>query len=274
MENLTGRFEGNYFGWIKEQLVSVPKSMWTMWGFGAGMETILFLTGQIQFITFMALLGTLFGMACVCSMASGHPINGMLGAVSVIAYITVNLPAHHYFSVLDQLFFLFLIDIPLMLKWRTWGRGDNSEIKNLIDVDSLKNTFSTGESKFGKKILSIIKNIFKAFWKYLLVIIAVLALWFALYHIGHLRIMNDYNVYWDSLALAIGAVASVLCFTRYTQTYTLWLVSDAVNIALWFYALKDGYSQAALPMLAMTLFYTASAVYGRFFAIWNGKKQK
>ena len=96
-------------------------------------------------------------------------------------------------------------------------------------------------------------------WVY--VVVVILAAWFVLYYVG--IYLHDTNPLWDALALAIGGTASWLCFRQYSTTYTLWLISDFVNIALWFTALKDGYSQAALPMLAMTLFYLATAVVGK-----------
>ncbi|MDD9148455.1 MULTISPECIES: nicotinamide riboside transporter PnuC [unclassified Sporolactobacillus] len=233
------RFEGSYGQWLKQQLTSIPTVPWTMFGFGVGAETVVFLTGTINWLTFLSFVGVFFGMGCVCSMSSGHTINGLLGAISVVAYVIVNLQAHHWFSIIDQLCFFFLIDLELLMTWRTWGRGKNYNIKSL----SIK--------------------------QWTVTVVVILAAWFGLYHLG--LITADNNPVWDSLALAIGGTASFLCFRRYTQTYTLWLISDFVNVALWFYALKDGYSPASLTMLVMELFYTATAIYGRFFSIWTGK---
>lgn len=177
-----------------------------------------------------------------------------MGTVSVAAYIYVNLTAGHWFSVVDQLFFFFLIDLELLLTWRTWGRGKNAEMKTLVSFDK--------GSSFGHKV----KQWFTSKWP--LVIVTILVLWFGLYHLG--IILNDSNPFWDALTLAIGATASFLCFRRYAVTMKIWVFSDIINICLWFTALQEGYSQAALPMLVMTIFYTITALYGT--TVWRPTK--
>lgn len=259
------KFTGTYFQWIKEELSGWDTFPWLLFGFGAGFELATLLLGKINSIAIITFIGTFFGMWCTVAMSAGgydkngnrvrsHSINGLMGSLSVIAYIIVNYSAGHWFSIIDQLFFFFLIDAPLLWTWRTWGRGKNSKMNSVL-------TFDEGSS-IGHKI----KQYFTSKW--MLIIPIILVLWFALYHVGLLT--NDSNPVWDALALSIGATASYLCFRRYTQTYTLWLISDFVSIALWFTALRDGYSTAALPMLVMTIFYLATAIYGKL--VWKVDK--
>ena len=235
------RFEGTYLQWLKEELTGWDRFPWALFGFGVGFQLAILLLNPINWIAVVSFIGIFFGMWCTVAMGAGgydsegnrvssHAINGLLGSISVIAYVIINVSAGHYWSVLDQLVFLFLIDLPLLTNWRTWS-GKSTEIKGL--------------TKMG--------------WLY--VIVAILAAWFVLYYVG--IYLHDTNPLWDALALAIGGTASWLCFRQYSTTYTLWLISDFVNVLLWFTALKDGYSQAALPMLAMTLFYTATAIVGK-----------
>lgn len=259
------RFEGNYWQWLKEELTGWDTFPWSLFGFGVGFEFATLLLGKIDLISIVSFIGIFFGMWCTVAMASGgtdrngnrvqsHAINGLLGSVSVAAYIYVNLTAGHWFSIVDQLFFFFLIDVELMFTWRTWGRGNNSAMKSVVDFDK--------GSSLGHKIKQWATS------KWPLIIVIILALWFGLYHLG--IVLNDSNPVWDSLALSIGAVASWLCFRRYTSTFSLWIISDLVNVTLWFTALQEGYSQAALPMLVMTLFYTVVAIYGRL--VWRPTK--
>jgi nicotinamide mononucleotide transporter len=84
--------------------------------------------------------------------------------------------------------------------------------------------------------------------------------------------LNDTNPIWDAIVLIIGATASLLVFKGYGDSYSLWLLSDAVTIILWFTAFMDGYSASALPMLLTMLFYLMTALYGRFFAVWSKRK--
>ena len=245
------KFTGSYFQWLKQELTGWDRFPWGLLFFGVGFELSTTIAAPITWQSIVAFIGIFFGMFCVVAMSAGgydtdgnrvvsHAINGYFGAVSVIAYIIVNINAQHYFSVIDQLFFFFLIDVELMFTWRTWGRGKNSEIRQL-------------------KVK-----------QWVLAVAVILGLWLVLYHIGQIPALGEHNALWDSLALAIGSVASYLCFRRYTETYSLWLISDVVNIALWFSALQHGYSAQSLPMLIMTLFYFVSAIYGRIVWRKNG----
>ena len=240
MQN-TERFEGTYLQWLKEELSGWDRLPWGLFGVGVGFQLAILLLNPINWISIVSFVGIFFGMWCTVAMGAGgynskgervssHAINGLLGAISVAAYVIINLSAGHYWSVLDQMVFLFLIDLPLLINWRTWN-GKSTEIKGLT----------------------------KTGWLY--VVIAIVLAWIVLYFLG--VALKDTNPVWDALTLAIGGTASWLCFRQYSTTYTLWLLSDFVNIVLWFTALKDGYSQAALPMLAMTGFYFATAVIGK-----------
>lgn len=233
-------FTGSYWQWLKEELLSIPKTPWFFFGLGVGIELALFLTAPINLLSVIAFISTCFGIGCVCAMSSGNTINGLLGAISVVGYVIINFQAHHWFSIFDQLCFFLLIDVPLMKNWRNWGRGKDTNIKSL---------HAKG---------------------WVITAILILIEWAVFY--GLAVVTKDSQPITDALVLAIGATASWLCYKRYTQTYSLWLISDCINAILWFVALKDGYSQSSLPMLAMTLFYTATSIYGRFFSVWNGKR--
>lgn len=240
------KFTGSYWEWLKEELTGWDNFPWILFGIGTGFQLALLLTGTINWISIVAFIGVFFGQWCTVAMGAGgyrivdgvkqrvysHSINGLLGSLSVVAYIIVNIQAHHWFSVIDQLFFFFLIDVELMMTWRTWGRGKDNVIKALT----------------------------KKGW--VAVVATILVAWGALYFVGVWT--NDAQPVTDALVLAIGATASYLCFRRYSTTYSLWLCSNVINLILWLVALKDGYSQAALPMLVMTIFYMSTAIMGKF----------
>ena len=125
-----------------------------------------------------------------------------------------------------------MIDLGLMVNWRTWGQGKNNVIKTLT----------------------------KRGWLY--VILAIIIAWIVLYFVG--VELHDTNPVWDALTLAIGGTASWLCFRRYSQTFTLWICSDVVNVILWFTTISQGISSASIAMFAMTIMYFVTAIMGKF----------
>src|SRR5699024_2249075 len=105
---------------------------------------------------------------------------------------------------------------------------------------------------------------------WVLTIICMLLLWWPVFWIY--TQLGDTNPDWDALVLIIGGTASLYVFVGYGDSYTLRLLSDAVNILLWVTALFAGYSANSLPMLLTMSFYLATALYGRFWSIWSKPK--
>lgn len=231
------RFEGNYVQWLGVEFKKINLVAAMIWFFGIGFQTALLVTNPITWQAFVTYLATVVGLGCTVYMMVGAPINGLLGLINVFGFVTVNLFAHHWWSVVDQIIFACAIDIPLMMKWRTWGQDFGAKVRKL----HLKGWMVT--------ILSIVVE------------------WGILFQVA--RLLKDSQPAVDALVLAFGATASILCVMHVSNTYTLWLAEDVVNVLLWFYALKDGYSPAALPMLISTLMYTATAIYGQFFSVWH-----
>ena len=244
------RFTGNYLQWLKDELTGIEPFAWALYGFGVGLNTMSYVSAPITWLSTVAYVAILFGFACTVAMAAkgwkrfvdknymtkerlvvGRSINGLLGAVSVIGYIIVNLSAGHWWSVLDQLVFFFAIDLGLIINWRTWGRGKNATVKDPTIV------------------------------QWLVIVLAILVSWGVLYPLGVL--LHDSQPVVDALVLAVGGVASVLYVKRFTGTYYLWLFANLINLVLWFGALKDGLTPVALSMLVMTMLYLVSSIYGR-----------
>ena len=230
----------NYLKWLGTELKSINAAGGIMLAFIVGVQLAFFLTAPITGLSFVTLVATLVGSACTVYMMLGKPINGWLGLISALGFIYVNWSAGHYASVLDQLVFIALIDVPLILTWKTWGH----KVEN------------------GVKFLS------KRGW--ILTLAGMLILWYPVMLIYSQ--LGDTNPLWDSIVLIIGATASLYVFKGYGDSYSLWLLSDGVNIMLWLSAAIVGYSASSLPMLLTMAFYLATAIYGRFFSIWKGNK--
>lgn len=229
-----------YFKWLKEEIKSINTAGAIMLAFMFGVQLALLLSGDITAKALITFVATIVGSACTVYMMVGKPINGLLGLISAIGFIYINWSAGHYASVLDQLVFVALIDVPLMIKWRTWEHRVEGGVKFL--------------SRRG----------------WLLTIAGMLAVWaVATYAYTQL---GDTNPLWDSLSLTIGAIASIYVFRGYGDSYTLWLLSDVANITLWATALMANYSASALPMLLMMAFYLMTALYGRFWSVWSHHK--
>ena len=230
----------SYLKWLGTELRSINAAGGVMLAFIIGVQLAFYLSAPITGLSTITLVATLVGSACTVFMMLGKPINGLLGLISAAGFIYINWTAGHYASVLDQLVFVALIDLPLIFTWKTWWH----KVEN------------------GVKFLS------KTGW--VLTLAFMLAFWYPM--MLAYEALGDSNPLWDSIVLIIGATASLYVFKGYGDSYTLWLLSDFVNIALWVSALFAGYSASSLPMLLTMSFYLATAVYGRFFSIWKGRK--
>ena len=230
----------NYLKWLGTELKSINTAGGVMLAFIIGVQLAFYLSAPITGLSTITLVATLVGSACTVYMAMGKPINGLLGLISAIGFIYINWTAGHYASVLDQLVFVALIDLPLIFTWKTWGH----------------------------KIENGVKFLGKTGW--VLTLAFMLAFWYPM--MLAYEALGDSNPLWDSIVLIIGATASLYVFKGYGDSYTLWLLSDFVNIALWVSALFAGYSASSLPMLLTMSFYLATALYGRFWSIWRGNK--
>lgn len=229
-----------YFKWLKEEIKSINTAGGFMLAFMLGVQLAFLLTSELNTMALVTFAATMVGSACTVYMMIGKPINGLLGLISAIGFIYINLNAGHYASVLDQLVFVVLIDLPLLIKWRTWEHRVEGGVKFL--------------SRRG----------------WLLTIAGMLVVWaVATYAYTQL---GDTNPLWDSLSLTIGAIASIYVFRGYGDSYTLWLLSDVANITLWATALMANYSASSLPMLLTMAFYLMTALYGRFWSVWSKRK--
>lgn len=236
-------FTGNYFQWLKYQFMGWDRWPWFLFGVALGLQSMNYVLNKITWITTVSWISTIFGSLCTCAMmakaidpltgkvVTSRAVNGLLGAISVVGFIIVNLSMRHYFSVVDQLTFFCLIDAELLGQWRTWGRGKKSSIKKLTNK---------GYAYAG---------------------IAMLIAWAVLYGIA--GFLKDQQPIWDSLVLAMGAVASWLCFKRYSLTYKIWVCSDLVQICLFVATImQQGFSGQALAMALNYAFYLATAIVG------------
>ena len=230
----------SYLKWLGTELRSINAAGGVMLAFIVGVQLAFYLSAPITWLSTITLVATLVGSACTVFMMLGKPINGLLGLISAAGFIYINWSAGHYASVLDQVVFVALIDLPLIFTWKTWGH----------------------------KIENGVKFLNKTGWA--LTLGFILMAWYPM--MLAYQALGDTNPLWDSIVLIIGAMASLYVFKGYGDSYTLWLLSDFVNIALWVSALFAGYSASSLPMLLTMSFYLATALYGRFWSIWKGNK--
>lgn len=238
-----GAFTGSYLAWIKSEFAQAKGNVavWGIWAFGLGFQLALFLMGDINALSITTLAATMIGLLTTVFMMIKAPINGLFGLISAFGFIAVNWSAGHYASVLDQVVFILLIDLPLLLRWRTWH------------VEAGKVT----------KFLSV-KG-----WA--ITIVAMLIAWYPTMLV--LQKLHGNSPFWDAIVLIIGATASIYVFRGYGDSYYLWTASNIVNIALWVSALQDGYSQASLPMLVSMIMYMTTAIFGATHN-WSRKSAK
>ena len=237
------KFEGNYIQWLWHEIkTGTNKVALSIMFFGIGFQLSLLINGDVNWITIMTFLATIVGLFCTTLTMNGSPANGIIGLISVAGFVAVNASAGHWWSVLDQIIFMCAIDIPLMIKWKTWGQNLDSKMRKLTPIQWL-GTFAI-----------------------------IAGLWFILHPVAIM--LNDSSPTWDSLVLAIGATASVYCMLHVSDLFVLWLIEDIMNVGLWSYALIQGYSPAAMAMLVSALMYTATAIYGQFFSVWHKNNKR
>ena len=227
----------NYIKWVGSQLKGQGVAGWVIWLFGLAFQLGLMLgQGNVTLTSLIALLATVIGLLCTTTMMSGKPVNGLLGLISAIGFIYINWTSGHYASVLDQLVFVALIDIPLIFMYKKW----EDEVKN------------------GVKLLT------PRGW--VVTVLAMLIVWLPMTWVY--TQLGDTQPLVDSAVLIVGATASLYVFFGYADSYSLWLVGDVINLVLWFTALQNGLSTASMAMLVSTLMYTFTAIYGRTH-FWN-----
>lgn len=123
----------DYFKWLIEEIKSINVAGGVMLSFIIGVQLAFYLSSPITLLSTITLVATLVGSACTVYMMIGKPINGLLGLISAIGFIYINWSAGHYASVLDQLVFILLIDLPLILTWRNWGDRVKNGVKFLTN---------------------------------------------------------------------------------------------------------------------------------------------
>lgn len=244
-------YKGNYWNWLKMQFTDLDRFAWLLYGIGMGFQFALYISQPLTLMSTIAFVAIGFGFLTTIMMAakgwvktkesngsikehlvSGRSVNGLLGAISVIGYIIVNVSAGHWWSVIDQLIFFFAIDLAMIVKWRTWGNGDDEPTKDANFKD------------------------------WLLIAFAILVGWGILEPVGVW--LGDTQPVVDSLVLAFGAVASILYVKRNSASYLVFMGANVINIILWVGAMQKGLSPEAPAMLSMTILYMISSAYGYY----------
>src|SRR5699024_5863047 len=121
----------NYLKWLGTELKSINAAGGVMLAFIIGVQLAFYLSAPITGLSTITLVATLVGSACTVYMMIGKPINGLLGRISASGFIYINWTAGHYASVLDQLVFVALIDLPLIVTWKAWGHKVENGVKFL-----------------------------------------------------------------------------------------------------------------------------------------------
>lgn len=229
----------NYFQSLWAHLrKGIDKPQLAMYWFFAGIQLMILIYTPFSWVTIVAFFGSLIGYACVVYMASANPINGLLGLLSAGCFIAVNIEARHWWSILVQLVFVACLDVPLLFNLNGWSK-------------------KTEKKGFQKLKL----------WQWAVLFVFIGITWAIACWLGFL--LHDSQPITDSLVLALGLWAAILWMWRFKDNYTLWILSDIINVVMWGIAAKEGISPASVSILCVSLAYFANAIYGRFFSVWQ-----
>lgn len=152
-----------YFKWLRDEIKSINTAGSVMLAFMLGVQLAFLLTGELNTMALVTFAATMVGSACTVYMVVGKPINGLLGLISAIGFIYIDWSAGHYASVLDQLVFVVLIDLPLLIKWRTWGHRVEGGVKFLSRRGWLLTIVGTAVCCFAFKFFKVYLRLLRQF---------------------------------------------------------------------------------------------------------------
>lgn len=195
--NIKMLFTATYY---KEQLSGwqLPSYMLLAFGWGA---LIMNYVSSMNFgwVNTVATIGGLLGFTCVNAIAQNKPLNGVLGFVSAILIIINAIHATAYNDVLMQVSYLLVLDIPIMLRGRSWQN---------------KKIHASGWSEFGLIIL------------FFVVVTGIL-------YFSDTHIFISKSPVLDSIGAAIGLTGALSMMLKSKVQTFWWIAQGLLSIALW-----------------------------------------
>lgn len=194
MESLSQYVKPSYY---KDQFTGWTKSSYILLTVGILIQLYTGLMNGINTIGVVATIAGIIGFTCTIAITNGKSINGMLGLISALMFIFVAFNTDNISTVIMQLFYIFLLDLPIIFgSWKDF----------------------TPKSMKKKDILVTV-----------LTFIGLFVLLFAM----NTYAFHSPQALLDALAATIGLTGAILCVRQFKAQYYLWTFQGLMSIALW-----------------------------------------
>lgn len=181
------------------------------------------------------------GVVCVVLVAKGNIWNYLFGLVNVTLYAYVSFRAGLYGdAALNALYYL-----PMQfVGWRQWRRRGASPVKEGDMVPTVR----TRRMSLRQHLLLVLSCT------------AGIAAGAAV-----LDSLGDPQPWKDSVTTVLSIVAQLLMSLAFVEQWALWIITNAVSVAMWSVCVVRGEPHAGL-MVAMWCFYLVNSING--FRVW------
>lgn len=178
--------------------------------------------------TAMGIVAALTGVWCVILTGKGKVANFLFGIVNVALYAIISWQAKYYGEVMLNLLYYLPCSVLGLFVWSRHTSGDSGDV--------------------AKEKLSVKASLIT----YPLVALGVVVYGFIL------RAMGGEMPFVDSTSTVLSVAAQILCLKRYAEQWILWIVVDAVSVALW--AVPVIQTGESVAMLLMWIVYLINAI--------------
>ena len=198
------------------------------------------LSGKLGLLSLVTLIGTLLGFLSVALIVNQKKQAGLVGLLSAICYIIVSFFAKNPSDMILNIFFIIVLDLPIIL--------DSNWNSNLKPVSIKENP-------------KVLDNTLKL-W------LVVFILLFCLEEF----VLHSPRPFWSPLAGSLGIAASYLTVRKVKESFILWSLQNFIQVVLWTITFLSG--DATITMAITYLFYLLNAGTSFFDDKWFGKITK
>lgn len=234
--------------WFKEQIKGWPIPNYCLFWFAVGCQLMLYVTGKIDLLSTVTMIGTILGVLCIVSINAAKSVNGILGMISAFCLIYVGFSAKNYLSCFEQVAYILTLDLPVIIS--SFIKDPNSKLAKIFQ--GWNGDTQNKLRKFTPKL-------------WVISILSTLAVWIiSSFAIGHLT--NDPRPWIDGLSFAISLTAGIMCFFRFNNQYFWWTFSGIFQLILWVVTFAQG--GATLAMAVSSSIYVINDIIAFVSSPW------
>ena len=197
-------------------------------------------TPPFTWLSSITLIGTILGFLSVTLIVNQKSQSGIVGLFSALCYIVVALVAHNPSDAILNIYFILVLDLPIMV--------DSSWNENLKPI-SIKDNH---------------KLLIKSVFLWLLIFVGLFSM--------EAFVLHTPRPFWSPLAGSLGIAASYMTVRKVKESFILWSLQNFIQVVLWIITFLSG--DATITMAITYLFYLLNAGTSFFDDKWFGKITK